>query len=173
MKEEGAPHAGGTTFERQCKSAACGKPPAVQRGPRASIEDVRWLSASVARTFAHCNHEHKTWAVIGISEGCEVDELFEERHGRLARTTRHELRQDDVLVLPPDCIHFIADPMPSAARGIHVYGRNVAMTDRRMWHPETATPQAMDFAVFEEWERMLTRRSKVNGLIAAPALAPG
>lgn len=116
-------------------------------------------------------HEHKTWAVIGISEGCEVDELFEERDGRLAPTTRHELRPDDVLVLSPDCIHFIGNPMAVVARGIHVYGRNLSMTDRRMWHPETATPQAMDFAEFEQWERALTRRSEAHGLIMAPAVA--
>ena len=71
-------------------------------------------------------HEHKTWAVIGISEGCEIDELFEERGARLGWSARHELRAGDVLELGPDCIHFIGNPSATARRGIHVYGRNLA-----------------------------------------------
>jgi len=114
-------------------------------------------------------HEHKTWAVVGVSEGCEIDELFEEHGARLSRSARHQLRAGDVLELGSDCIHFIANPSASVTRGIHVYGRNLGLTQRRMWHPETGAPQAMDFAVFDEWERMLTARSAVNGAIVAPA----
>lgn len=114
-------------------------------------------------------HEHLTWAVIGISEGCEVDELLVENGDGLARTSRHELHAGDVLVLPPDCIHFIGNPAATPARGLHVYGRHLGLTERRMWDPVTAQPRRMDFAVFEQWEHQLTARSAAEGRLVAPA----
>jgi predicted metal-dependent enzyme (double-stranded beta helix superfamily) len=115
-------------------------------------------------------HEHGTWAVIGISQGCEVDELFTERAGMLERGGRHELRADDTLVLAPDCIHFIANPSAQPARGIHVYGRHLGQVERRMWDPRTAEPRPMDFAVFEQWQEMLSARTASAGAIVAPAI---
>jgi len=116
-------------------------------------------------------HEHRTWAVIGISDGCEVDELFKERQGALEPASRHEVHADDVLVLPPDCIHFIGNPGPRPARGIHVYGRHLGLTDRRMWDPRTGAPRPMDFALFEQWEHGLTARSEAAGRLVAPVTA--
>lgn len=115
-------------------------------------------------------HEHNMWAVVGVSEGCEVDELLQEGDGGLNPTSRYPLAADEVLVLPPDCIHFIANPLPTPARGIHVYGGNLAKVNRRMWDPVTCVPRPMDFAVFEEWERGLTARSAANGAIVGPAI---
>lgn len=115
-------------------------------------------------------HEHRTWAVIGISEGREVDDILMERDGGLRWTSRHELRSGDILVLQPDCIHFIGNPLAVPSRGIHVYGRNLGSTDRRMWDPETCMPRTMDFAIFEQWEHTLTARSAAAGFIVAPAL---
>jgi len=114
-------------------------------------------------------HEHGTWAVVGISQGCEVDELFVERAGTLQRRARHELRSGDTLVLEPDGIHFIGNPSAQPARGIHVYGRHLGKVERRMWDPRTAEPRAMDFAQFEQWERELTRVSAQAGTIVPPA----
>ena len=114
-------------------------------------------------------HEHGTWAVVGISQGCEVDELFVERAGALERSARHELRSGDTLVLEPDGIHYIGNPSPQPARGIHVYGRHLGKVERRMWDPLTAAPRAMDFALFERWEKELTRVSASAGAIVPPA----
>ncbi len=114
-------------------------------------------------------HEHCTWAVVGILQGCEMDELLMEHDGSLKWASRHELRAGDILVLPPDSIHFISNPLTEPSRGIHVYGKNLASTDRRMWDPETCTPCAMEFALFEQWERTLTARSAAAGFIVPPA----
>ena len=118
-------------------------------------------------------HEHGTWAVVGVSEGCEVDELFTERRGALVPASRHDVHAGDVLVLPPDCIHFIGNPGARPARGLHVYGRHLGLTDRRMWDPQTGAPRPMDFALFEQWEHALTARSEAAGRLVAPAIAPG
>ncbi|HEY8977174.1 MAG TPA: hypothetical protein VIN75_23375, partial [Burkholderiaceae bacterium] len=115
-------------------------------------------------------HEHGTWAVIGVSQGCEVDELFVERAGMLERSARHELRSGDTLVLAPDCIHFIGNPSARPARGIHVYGRHLGKVERRMWDPSTAVPRPMDFALFERWESALTAASASAGAIVPPAI---
>jgi predicted metal-dependent enzyme (double-stranded beta helix superfamily) len=117
-------------------------------------------------------HDHGTWAVIGISQGCEVDQLVTEHEGRLAWASRHELRADDVLVLDASCIHFIANPSAQPARGIHVYGKNLMLAERRMWDPQTCQPSAMDFEQFERWERFLTGRSAAAGSVVAPAIRP-
>jgi len=115
-------------------------------------------------------HEHGTWAVVGISHGCEVDELLRERDGALEPTSREVLRSGDTLALAADCIHFIANPDAQPARGLHVYGRNLGQVLRRMWHPATAAPQPMDFPLFEQWEDALTAASAQAGAIVAPAI---
>jgi predicted metal-dependent enzyme (double-stranded beta helix superfamily) len=115
-------------------------------------------------------HDHRTWAVIGISQGCEIDELFVERAVGLAHASSHELRSGDVLVLDPDCIHFIANPTAQPSRGIHVYGKNLALTNRRMWDPQTCTPRPMDFKLFEQWEQALTGASTAAGAIVPPVI---
>lgn len=115
-------------------------------------------------------HDHRTWAVIGIADGCEVDQLVTEHDGAFEWGARHALHPGDVLVLEADCIHFIGNPLPRAARGIHVYGKHLGRTERRMWHPETGLVQRMDFGVFEQWEHALTARTAAAGSIVAPAL---
>jgi len=118
-------------------------------------------------------HEHGTWAVVGISHGCEIDELLQERDGALESVSRQVLRAGDTLVLAADCIHFIANPDAQPARGIHVYGRNLGLVSRRMWHPSTVAPQPLDFPLFEQWENALTAASARAGAIVAPALRRG
>jgi predicted metal-dependent enzyme (double-stranded beta helix superfamily) len=115
-------------------------------------------------------HDHRTWAVVGVSAGCEVDWLFAEQEvgGPLRHVNSHELGPGVTLVLQPDCIHFIANPRDTPARGIHVYGRNLALTERRMWDPFTGTAQPMDFVQFEEWEHSLTARSAAAKSIVPP-----
>jgi len=132
-------------------------------------DDLMIIDLSLRPFAASAIHEHCTWAVIGISEGCEVDDLLMERDGGLKWMSRHELQSGHILVLQSDCIHFISNPSAVPSRGIHVYGKNLGSTDRRMWDPETCTPRAMDFAVFEQWEHTLTARSAAAGFIVAPA----
>lgn len=113
-------------------------------------------------------HDHSTWAVIGISSGCEIDEFFAEQGSGLVRTGRREIHAGEAVVLDPGCIHFIGNPAAEAARGIHVYGKHLGRVERRMWDPQTCEAQRMDVAVFEQWEKGLTARSTAAGGIVGP-----
>jgi predicted metal-dependent enzyme (double-stranded beta helix superfamily) len=59
-------------------------------------------------------------------------------------------------VLDAATIHAISNPLPTPARGIHVYGKDLVVTKRRMWHPHTGAEMAMHLPTFERWEHELT-----------------
>lgn len=113
-------------------------------------------------------HDHGTWAVIGISEGCEVDELLVDEGSGLRHCGRHELRAGDTLVMQPSTVHYIANPLAQPARGIHVYGRDMVGAPRRMWDPDTGIAQPLEFTAFEAWERRLTARSAAAAVTVSP-----
>ena len=107
-------------------------------------------------------HDHGTWAVVGIAEGCEVEHLYEQ-HGRaLVKSAELEVRAGETLVLGAATIHAVSNPLPTPARGIHVYGKDLIVTQRRMWHPDTGAEMAMHLPTFEQWERELTAANQAR-----------
>ena len=101
-------------------------------------------------------HDHGTWAVIGISSGCEI-ERFHARDGSGLKPT-HEARlgPGDTIVLSPETIHAIENPLAVPARGIHVYGADIAAAgSRRMWHPATGEEHPYEHGTFERWAAAL------------------
>jgi predicted metal-dependent enzyme (double-stranded beta helix superfamily) len=104
-------------------------------------------------------HDHGTWAVIGIAQGCEIEHFYEERAGRLIKTGEAEVTAGHAICLGADTIHAISNPMATPARGIHVYGRDLVVAPRHMWRPETGERMPFDMKTFEEWEKELTARS--------------
>ena len=105
-------------------------------------------------------HDHGTWAVIGVSSGCEI-ESFHVREGDRLRFEREvALRPGDTIVLGEATIHAIENPLDGPTRGLHVYGRDIgARGSRRMWHPESGEEQPYDHRTFEGWAAALKQRA--------------
>jgi len=113
-------------------------------------------------------HDHGTWAVIGVSAGCEVQHFYEAGARGLVRRGDRAVRAGEHVVLPPQTIHAISNPLAVPTRGVHVYGKDLIATARRMWHPDTGAEMPFDMALFQQWEAALTRNRRLPGNQDAP-----
>lgn len=83
-------------------------------------------------------HNHKMWAVIGIYAGQEHNRFFQEKDGVLQESGERLLKEGDVIVLEPDVIHAIENPLSRISSAIHVYGGDlVERSSRSMWNPHS------------------------------------
>ncbi len=95
-------------------------------------------------------HDHRMWAVIGIYTGRE-DNIFWRRlssqeGGRVEAAGARALSVKDAMVLGPDIIHSVTNPIPRLTGAIHVYGGDFFGVDRSEWDPETLREQRFDMA---------------------------
>jgi predicted metal-dependent enzyme (double-stranded beta helix superfamily) len=108
-------------------------------------------------------HDHSTWAVIGISSGCEIDYFYERSAQGLTYVREQAIHAGEACVLHEDTIHAIANAGGEPARGLHVYGRDLSTAPRSMWDPHTARESRLAMDQFVAWEKQLTERSKAAG----------
>ena len=83
-------------------------------------------------------HNHKMWAVIGVYEGQEHNKFYQYEDGDLLEMGERLLKKGDVVVLHPEVIHAISNPLPASSSAIHVYGGDlVERPERSLWNPYT------------------------------------
>lgn len=83
-------------------------------------------------------HNHEMWAVIGVYSGQEYNRFFSYADGELHETGERLLKEGDVVVLDPEVVHAIANPLPVISSAIHVYGGDlVERANRSIWNPHT------------------------------------
>jgi predicted metal-dependent enzyme (double-stranded beta helix superfamily) len=83
-------------------------------------------------------HNHKMWAVIGVYEGQEHNKFYQYEDGDLHENGERLLRKGDIVVLGPETIHAISNPLPTNSSAIHVYGGDlVERPERSLWNPHT------------------------------------
>ena len=111
-------------------------------------------------------HDHDTWAVVGISAGCEIEHFFSSTAGELRPTGQLVLTPGQAVTLAEDTIHAISNPLSIPARGLHVYGKDLVTTKRRMWDPHNGAERELEMGVFERWADELT--AKVRSAHWAP-----
>jgi predicted metal-dependent enzyme (double-stranded beta helix superfamily) len=76
-------------------------------------------------------HEHRMWSVIGIYSGREDNIFWERQQGRIAATRATALSTGDVVSLPLDVVHSVAQ----LTGAIHIYGGDFFATPRSEWDP--------------------------------------
>jgi predicted metal-dependent enzyme (double-stranded beta helix superfamily) len=133
---------------------ALGEPTAVgvreiHRAPDLTILNVIWGPSMIIMP-----HDHRMWATIGVYSGRE-DNIFWERHGQTVQATRAASIGDrEVLSLPSDAVHSVANPLRRLTCAIHIYGGDFFGAQRSEWDPETLRERPMDFQgvleLFEE-----------------------
>ena len=111
-------------------------------------------------------HDHGVWAVIGISVGCEIDRFYRVGPDGLTPAGHVEVHSGQTVCLAVDVIHAIENPGAQVARGLHVYGGDLAAVARRMWDPRTQRAVAFHPPTFEQWGEELSAAE-------APNLPPG
>jgi len=109
-------------------------------------------------------HDHNMWALIGIYTGREDNIFWERRDARIAATHAAAIGRGDVIALPADVIHSVANPIGKLTGAIHIYGGDFFSPGRTEWEPESLAPRpwSIQGAVrqFEESnERFFGRRA--------------
>jgi predicted metal-dependent enzyme (double-stranded beta helix superfamily) len=87
-------------------------------------------------------HEHKMWSVIGIYSGREDNIFWERQQARIAATRAAALSTGDVVTLPLDVVHSVANPIEQLTGAIHIYGGDFFATPRSEWDPGSLAERA-------------------------------
>jgi hypothetical protein len=87
-------------------------------------------------------HEHRMWSVIGIYSGREDNIFWERQHGRIAATRATAIAAGDVVALPLDVVHSVANPIEKLTGAIHIYGGDFFATPRSEWDPGSLEERA-------------------------------
>ena len=82
-------------------------------------------------------HDHGTWAAILLLEGQERNILYERDGASLRQTGEVVLEPGDVLPMPTGAIHVVECASRTPAVGLHVYGGDLPILPRSVWHPTT------------------------------------
>lgn len=102
-------------------------------------------------------HNHKMWAVIGVYEGQEHNRFYRYEDGELVETGERLLKKGDVVVLDPEAIHAISNPLPSNSSAIHVYGGDlVERPERSLWNPNTLDREDYDITRLIEYVKTMS-----------------
>ncbi|GAC1358165.1 MAG: hypothetical protein NVSMB31_18600 [Vulcanimicrobiaceae bacterium] len=105
-------------------------------------------------------HDHRMWAVIGIYGGRE-DNIFWKRianspTGRVEAVSANAISERDAVMLGPDIVHSVTNPIPRLTGAIHVYGGDFFNADRSEWDPESLEERSCDV------ERLLAQYEEDN-----------
>ena len=103
-------------------------------------------------------HNHAMWAVIGIYGGREDNILWrrlpDDTEGKIEAAGAKSLSTKDALVLGPDVIHSVVNPVARVTGAIHVYGGDFFGAERSEWDPESLHERPYDM---EKVLRMFAR----------------
>ena len=109
----------------------------LHRSPDLTILNIVW-----APLMQLLPHEHRMWSVIGIYCGREDNIFWERQQGRIAATKAASLATGDVVTLPLEVVHSVANPIEQLTGAIHIYGGDFFATPRSEWDPGSLEQRA-------------------------------
>lgn len=107
---------------------------ALHRSPSLTILNIVW-----APWMQLLPHDHNMWALIGIYTGREDNIFWERRQDQVTATGAAAVATGDVMALPTDVIHSVANPIGKLTGALHIYGGDFFAGGRTEWDPETLT----------------------------------
>jgi predicted metal-dependent enzyme (double-stranded beta helix superfamily) len=139
--------------------------PAVPRAALSDAEvfrsdDLFIFNAKLPPHLVSPSHDHRMWAVIGIYEGQENNVFYKRSPARLEEVNHREVLAGDAILLGPEVIHAVANPLDSTTLGLHVYGGDLNAAERSMWNPYTGEELRYDVPQFFKWCAELSKRSR-------------
>ena len=118
------------------------------------------LNATLPPHFVSPSHDHRMWAVIGIYEGQENNVFYKRAPTRLEEVNRREVLAGEAILLGPEVIHAVANPLDFTTLGLHVYGGDLFSAERSMWNPHTGEELRYDVPQFFRWCKEISKRSR-------------
>jgi predicted metal-dependent enzyme (double-stranded beta helix superfamily) len=93
--------------------------------PRGAYSVVALVWQPGQRTSIHC---HRSWCVVGVHQGCELERSFRLDAGALVQVDEHLLEQGHVtwLLQGEQDIHDVANAGDTTTISIHIYGLDYA-----------------------------------------------
>ena len=75
-------------------------------------------------------HSHRSWCVVGVHHGTELERTFARTNGHLTETHRHQLDKGSITWLSPghDGIHDVTNSSSQTTVSIHIYGLDYRTT---------------------------------------------
>ena len=95
-------------------------------------------------------HDHGTWAAILLLAGEERNTLYQRQADTIREVDQIVLRPGDVLPMRPGAIHVVECASSTPTVGLHVYGGDLPIIPRSVWHPETFEEHVHTDAVYAE-----------------------
>jgi predicted metal-dependent enzyme (double-stranded beta helix superfamily) len=86
-------------------------------------------------------HEHRMWAVSGIYTGREDNILWRRAGGGIAPHGAVSFARGEVISMPENAIHSVANPTDGFTGAIHIYGGDFFAKPRSEWDPGTHAEQ--------------------------------
>ena len=90
-------------------------------------------------------HDHRMWAVVGVYAGREHNVLYARTDAGLREKSRVVVGPGEVVVLPADVVHTIANEGPDVLHAVHVYGGDLIGAVRSVWNRDTGAESALDW----------------------------
>jgi predicted metal-dependent enzyme (double-stranded beta helix superfamily) len=118
--------------ERGLGTPAAGGIFALHHSSELTIFNIVWTPGMAVQP-----HDHRMWAVIGLYGGREDNTFYRRRPSGLAVAGARRLEGRDAVVLGPDVIHAVANPLRVFTGAIHVYGGDFLTAPRSQWTPAT------------------------------------
>lgn len=100
-------------------------------------------------------HDHQMTAFIGLYEGVETNYFYRREGVNVVRTSQKESCAPQVVMLPPDTIHSVANPGQSYSGAIHVYMGPLTKIARSIWDADGTEERPFDNNFYFEQARPL------------------
>jgi predicted metal-dependent enzyme (double-stranded beta helix superfamily) len=175
----GDPHAGRKVLETMRAAVAdpaavaeamspLGSNPDPLAAPLFRSPELTVLNVALRPGTVSIGHDHSIWAVIGIFQGEEANTFYRRTDHGLEEAGRRTIHTGEAILLGPDVIHAIENPLEGPTLGLHVYGGDLLGAQRRMWDPQGAEERVYNIAQFNRWSRDLAQSRRASRL-EAPA----
>ena len=132
--------------------------------------DLTILSIVWAPLMQLLPHEHRMWAVSGIYTGREDNILWRRARGSIAARGAVSFARGEVVSMPGDAIHSVANPTDRFTGAIHIYGGDFFATPRSEWDPGTHAEQPWSL---EKAQRIFAEANARFGAASARSCAGG
>ena len=109
-------------------------------------------------------HNHLVWAVIGMYRGRENNVFYRRDGARIEKVGHRNLVAPEVMVLAPDTIHGISNPLAQRSYALHVYGGALANPARSLWNPFTFGEEPFRLPELLKYEREMTQVTEHNAV---------
>ncbi len=99
---------------------------------------------------------------MGAYEGQEDNVFYTRTDQGLEEKNRRSLTSGKVVLLEPDTIHAVSNPLPTPTLGLHIYGADLFSTPRRMWNPLNTEESSFEIKQFLTYSQTMMQQKHTS-----------